>query len=71
MKLTGPDILEEIQDLMTNGNWSDAQDLFKAINITGQEFEDVMDDKSDSELADFALLGFYCRDFTPDHNREY
>jgi len=60
--------LQDILDLMNNGNWNDAQKLFKAINPTGREFGDAMESLSDEELRDIALLGFYCREYTPDDN---
>lgn len=57
--------LEEIRGMMFNGHWSIAQKYFKSINPTPTEFMCFLQDKSDEELRDWALLGFYTREFTP------
>ena len=54
--------MEEIQDLMTNGNWSIAIQKYKKLNITATQLSDYIDTISIRELKDVALLGFYCRE---------
>ena len=54
--------MEEIQDLMTNGNWSIAIQKYKELNITATQLSDYIDTISIEELQDVALLGFYCRE---------
>jgi len=57
--------LEEIRGMMFNGHWSDAQKHFKALNPGATEFAEFLRDKTDMELRDWAILGFYTREFTP------
>jgi len=60
-------MFEEIRELMESGNWSIAIAKFKEINPTPREFQDYLDslDYLETEtLKDFALLGFYAREYT-------
>ena len=63
--------LDEIIELMDDGNWADAQDKFCKLNITEQEFNyflgTFMSEPMCSELTDlrnFSLLVFMSRDIT-------
>ena len=71
-KATGINIMfDSIKDLMDNGQWSDAIKEFKAINPTAREYQEYLDEvRSTEDLKNFALLGFYTREYTPD-GREY
>ena len=57
--------LEYIEELMEVGNWSDAQYYFKAINCSPRDFTDWLSDRPQHIKEDFALLGFYCREYKP------
>lgn len=63
-------MFDYILEMMMNGHWAEAQKEFKAINPTGREYQNWLEEQSTEDLADLALLGFYCREFKPD-KREY
>ena len=53
--------MDKIIDLMMNGNWTEAQEKFIALNISPAEFTRELANYNKDELKDLALLGFYCR----------
>ena len=53
--------MNEILQLMENGQWAEAIEKFRKINISGREFGEILDEIDDEELRDLALLGFYAR----------
>lgn len=54
--------LTEIIDLMVMGNWQDAINEYKALNITPAEFSTLVNNINSRDLIeDLALLGFYAR----------
>jgi hypothetical protein len=66
--------LREIQDLMTNGNWTDASKKYKQLMIVSPakftQYLDYLKYDFDNDLIleivkDFALLGFYTREMLP------
>jgi adenylosuccinate synthase len=57
-------MFNDIYEDMMNGNWSTAIAKFNKINPTPREFQDFLEEVEDKEeLRDWALLGFYCRDY--------
>ena len=55
--------LDKIQDLMENGQWSDAILKFKKLNCTAQEYTEYLNTIDEIEtIMDFALLGFYTKE---------
>jgi hypothetical protein len=60
-------VAEELEKLMSNGNWAEAIHKLKNCRITPREFteqlEELIQDKRNPVeiLQDFALLGFYAR----------
>jgi len=65
MNYLSTETLENIKDLMDNGHWTQAQKDFKAVNITPSEYTDWIQEQEQDVVNDFALLGYYCRDYTP------
>ena len=57
--------LNEIKVLILNGQWKDAAEQFKRLNCTATEFQNYMYDEAEHVARDFALLGFYSKEFTP------
>jgi len=58
--------MDEIVELLENGQWTNAMQKFKRINISGKEMGDYLDYiKTSDTLRDIALLGFYSREFKP------
>jgi len=58
------EMLDEIKNKLILGNWTDAQELFKSINPTPNDFYYWLFNQSLETALDFALLGFYCREYT-------
>ena len=54
--------MKEIQELLTNGNWSDAIEKYKLLNISPREFSEYLANLCMDELEDFALLGYYVKE---------
>lgn len=71
MQLRRIESFYEIIELMENGNWSNAQELFKAINPSPAEFTEWISEVDVEVVKDFALLGFYCREYEPLENGNY
>lgn len=71
MKYTSIETLDVISDLLMNGQWEDAIKMYKAININARDFSLWIDEQPIDIIDDFALLGFYSREFTPDNTKEY
>jgi len=63
--------LEQIEELMMNGNWQEAKEEFKALNCTTSDFRDWIEERSSETLEDFTLLGFYCCEYVPKEGEEY
>ena len=64
--------LNEIRGLLYEGQWAEAQLEFKACNVNASEFTEWLDMQEDEVVVgDFALLGFYCRDYTPIEGADY
>ena len=62
--------LARIDKLMLNGQWAEAIKLFQSINCSAQDFSEYLglgpkDEYELTSLRDFALLGFYSREFKP------
>ena len=57
--------LNEIKVLIFNGQWKDAANKFKRLNCTATEFQNYMYDEAEHVARDFALLGFYAKEFIP------
>ena len=56
--------MEDLQELISNGHWTEAIKLFKTINPSGREYgEFLLDIADEDELRDLALLGFYAREY--------
>ncbi len=59
-----------ITELMTEGQWDRAQKEYKAMNPSARELMDYLSQLADEScqpveiLQDWALLGFYCREYT-------
>jgi len=51
----------DIIELLHNGNWSDAIEKYKALNISANEFMEYLYTRDKDSIADIALLGFYAR----------
>ena len=47
---------------MLNGNWSEAIQKYKELDITATQLSEYAEKLTKSELCDLALLGFYCRE---------
>jgi hypothetical protein len=58
-------ILEQIRDDMMSGNWGTAQTDYKATNVTPRELSEWLSIQELDAVEDFALLGFYTRDYQP------
>ena len=57
--------LSRIEDLMENGQWEEAIRGLQKCNITARAFAGWLDNRPEEVARDFALLGFYARDFKP------
>ena len=53
--------MNDIEDLMHDGNWEDAQNLYKALNISANEFHRYLENEARNVL-NWTLLGFYTRE---------
>ena len=51
--------MKKIEYLMLNGNWTEAQEAFIKLNVSGKEFREFIEESSMQE--DWALLGYYAR----------
>ena len=50
--------MNEIEDLMHNGQWTDAITQFKALNISPNDFRRELE-SGNYNLLDWSILGFY------------
>ena len=57
--------LEKITELMVNGNWNDCIAKFKTTNPSAREFQDFLEEQPKNVVMDFAILGFYAREYKP------
>ena len=53
--------MNDITDLIENGQWTDAIKKYRELTITPQQFSEFMDDLPDRLVRDFALLGYYAK----------
>jgi hypothetical protein len=53
--------LDDIKDLMVNGNWTTAIEKYKKLTCTPQQFVNYLEDQFSFTVEDFALLGFYAK----------
>ena len=55
--------MNEIIELMTNGNWADAKELYLELDITPNEFRQYLEnsDLSKETLVGICMLGFYIK----------
>ncbi len=64
-------MFDRITERLIEGHWSEAQELFKGMNPSARELMDYLDSLEVDScqpvelLKDWALLGFYCREYTP------
>ena len=63
--------LELVVELMQDGHWTDAQELFSGINVTPRDFSDWLEYQELEVIKDFGLLGFYTRDYSPIEGGNY
>jgi len=71
MNYTTTEPLDYISELMADGHWTEAQRHFKAVNCSARDFMYYIDEQSEEEKSDWALLGFYCRDYQPQEEFKY
>ena len=57
--------LTRIENLMENGQWGEAIEGLQQCNISARDFAGWLDNRPEEVARDFALLGFYARDFKP------
>jgi len=57
------DDLDKVKTQMLVGNWSDASNDFKKINCSANEFGEYIKEQPEHVAKDFAILGFYSREF--------
>ena len=55
--------LNTIKAQIQLGNWADAQESFKQLNCSANEFKKYLDGEPEHVARDFALLGFYSKEF--------
>ena len=53
--------MNDITELLENGQWTDAQKKFNELTITPQQFSEYIDTLPARLMADWALLGYYER----------
>lgn len=53
--------LDEILELLINGNWTDAEDEFKKLNCSAREFGEFIANLDVNYLQKITFLGFYTR----------
>lgn len=54
--------MDEIIKSMHYGNWADAQEEFKKLDVSPNKFRESLSALNIEQLNNIALLGFYCRD---------
>ena len=57
------DELDKVKSQMLVGNWSDAGNEFKKINCSANKFSNYIKEQPEHVVKDFALLGFYTKEF--------
>ena len=57
--------LSRIEHLMGNGQWDEAIEGLQKCNISASDFAEWLYYRPEEVVRDFALLGFYARDFKP------
>lgn len=57
--------IDNILVLLASGQWLDAIDIFKKLNISAKEFNKILENLSPIDIQDMAMLGFYSREFIP------
>jgi len=57
--LTPLDKLDEIKALLSNGNWTEAGEIYSKVNCSASEFSEWLTTLSSETIKDIALLGFY------------
>ena len=53
--------IEEIIDIALNGNWDEATERFKALDLYNSDYEMVLEDLNQEELIVLATIGYYAR----------
>ena len=62
--------MNKILNLIENGQWAEAMEKYKKINISGREMGDFLNNQEEPDvLRDIALLGFYSREWKKKDNR--
>ena len=63
--------MNKVLDLIKNGQWAEAMEKYKRLNISGKEMGDFLNDQEEPDtLRDIALLGFYSREWKAKDNNE-
>ena len=62
--------LDEINDLMLNGQWTDAVNAFQKLNCSANEYFQYLETVKNKELQNFCKLGFYAKTFKKEENAE-
>jgi hypothetical protein len=53
--------INNIENLMLNGNWTDAIISFKQLNISPNEFRQYLE-TNNTDLLNWAILGYYAKE---------
>ena len=57
--------MNDIIELMELGQWAEATERFKKLNVGAQAFQDFIEDLPVELIKKYAILGYFARDFKP------